>query len=187
MQGAKLASTTIQTCVLLTAATVVACGGASSPAAPSTPTVPQIGGVYSGPTFDASTSPPLERLTWTITTTRAGNPTTFRSCIGTLTILQSVTSFIGSFSEGDTCAPVTGQVAAGVVGTDGKVTFSLVGPTDDPLAWTSHSQCTPVVPGTMGFTGTVTDNLLDASFAHEAIVQCAEGFLTVNVRVRGVR
>jgi hypothetical protein len=40
----------------------------------------------------------------------------------------------------------------------------------------------------MDFTGTVIGGLLDASFAHDALVDCpSEGTVSLNVRLRGKR
>ena len=117
-----------------------------------------------------SVSPPLQLSLWTIKFTRAGDSRTFfRSCTGTLVIQQTGSSFTGSLTEGDICAPASGLVTTGVVRADGAVTFSIAGPASDPLAWTGFARCTMVVPSTMDFTGTVTGGLLDASFAHDAL------------------
>lgn len=107
-----------------------------------------------------------------------------------MTFVQSGSSFTGSFKqEGDFCAPVSGQVAGGVVQAGGAVTFSLVGPASDPLAWTGFAHCVAVTAGTMNFTGTVNgDHILDASFAQDALMQCPnDGTVTLNVRLRGSR
>ena len=177
-------------CVFLAASLVSACGGrTSSPSGPSTLTPPQIGGAYSGPTTDTSSSPPQQASTWTIKFTRAGDSRLFfRSCTGTLVIQQTGSNFTGSFAQGDICAPSSGLVTTGVVRTDGGVTFSIAGPAADPLAWTGFARCTMVVPGTMDFTGTVIGGLLDASFAHDALIDCPnEGTVSLNVRLRGMR
>jgi hypothetical protein len=176
--------------VFLAASVASACGGRTpNPSGPSTPTLPQIGGTYAGPTTDNSTSPPQQILLWTIKSKREGaGGFSFRSCTGTLVIQQTGSSFTGSFTQGATCASSTGLVTTGVVQADGAVTFSVAGPASDPLAWTNFARCTTVVPGTMDFTGTVTAGLLDASFAHDALIECPnEGFVTVNVRLRGTR
>lgn len=177
------------TLVFLVVALASACGGrAPSPAGPSTPTTPQIAGTYTGPTADNSTSPPMQVLLWTIKSSRAGRPTSFRSCAGTLVFQQTGSSFTGSFTQDDRCAPTSGLVTAGVVRTDGAVTFSIAGPAADPLAWTSFAGCTLAGPGSSDFVGTVNGRLLDASFAHDALIACPnEGFVTLNVRLRGAR
>jgi len=127
--------------------------------------------------------------TWTIKFTRAGDTSArFRSCTGTFTIQQTGSSFTGSFTQGGSCAAVSGEVAAGTVRSDGAVTFSLMGPASDALSWTGFSQCAVAVSGTMDFTGTINGALLDASFAHDALIQCPnEGAVSLNVRIRGNR
>jgi hypothetical protein len=175
--------------VVLAASLVSACGGRTpNPSGPSVP--PQIGGTYAGPTTDASTSPPQQVSLWTIKFTRAGDGRVFfRSCTGTLVIQQTGSSFTGAFTQGDICAPTNGLVTTGDVGADGALRFSIAGrrPTD-PLAWTGFARCTTAIPGTMDFTGAVTNGLLDASFAHDALIDCPnDGFVSLNVRLRGTR
>ncbi len=180
--------------VVLAASLVSACGGGTpNPSGPSTPNLPQIGGTYAGGTIDTSVSPAGPVSLWTIKDTPAGvSGLFFRSCTGTLVIQQTGASFTGSFTQGASCAPTSGLVTAGVVRADGTVTFSLAGPASDPLAWTSFAGCTMLVPGTMDFTGTVTDalpgGLLKASFAHDALIDCPnKGFVSLNVSLRGTR
>jgi len=176
---------------LLIAALLPACGGRPSPA-PSSPALPQISGSYSGPTTDNSTTPAGHPLTFSIKFLRPGGVTTFRACEGTVVIQQNGATFSGSFTQSATCAPVAGQIVNGSVSNDGKVTFALVAAGSDPMAWTGFANCTAVTNGTTGFTGSITATaegpLLDASFANEALMQCAaDGTLTVNVHIRGVR
>ncbi len=53
---------------------------------------------------------------------------------------------------------------------------------------TGFARCTMLVTSTMDFTGTVTGGLLDASFAHDALIDCPnEGFVSLNVRLRRTR
>ena len=176
---------------LLVAAAVVlaACSGKSSPSGPSTPAIPQIAGTYSGPTTDSTINPPQQVQTWQIRSYRAGETSPrFRNCAGTLTIQQSGSSLTGSFSQVDSCGDVAGVVTGGAVRSDGGVTMSLSGPASDPLAWTGFAHCTLAISGTMDLTGSVNAGLLNASFAHDALIQCpAEGSVSVNVQVRGTR
>ena len=132
--------------------------------------------------------PPLQFLLWTIKFSRSGSQFLFRSCTGTLVLQQTGSGFTGSFTQGDSCPPTSGQITNGAVQADGTVTFSIAGPASDPLAWTGFAHCTMTVPGTMGLTGTATNGLLDASFAHDALIDCPnEGSVSLNVRLRGKR
>jgi hypothetical protein len=166
-------------------------GGPATPSAPSASNLPQISGTYAGPTTDSTVSPPFQVLLWTIKFARARDnrpSASFRSCTGTLLIQQTGSTFTGTFSQGETCAPTTGVVTGGVVRADGGVTFAVRASAADPLAWTGFAGCTLAIPGTMDFTGTVAGGLLDASFAHDALIECPnDGSVTVNVRLRGAR
>ena len=176
--------------IICTGALFSCCGGGSSPAPPSPSPIPQIAGTYSGPVTDNSTSPPQQWSTWTVKYTSTHESlVTFTSCKGTLTFVQSGSSFTGSFAQEDGCSPVSGQVAGGAVQAGGGVTFSLVGPASDPLSWTGFTHCVAVTAGTMNFTGTVNgDHILDASFAQDALMQCPnDGTVSLNVRLRGSR
>lgn len=167
---------------------LAACSGnTSTPSAPSTPAIPQVAGTYSGPTPDNSISPPQQVSTWQIKYTRAGTAAlTFRNCAGTLVLQQTGTTLTGSFTQLDTCVGGTGKVS-GVVNGDGTITLSLTG-AEDAFAWTGFQHCTPVVAGSLDLFGAVTAGLLNANFPHDAIVDCgAQGFVTVNVQVRGTR
>jgi hypothetical protein len=139
--------------------------------------------------MDSSISPPSPIPLWTIKFSWDRDKFShFAGCTGTLTIEQTGSTFTGSFMQQDNCPTVAGVLTNGVVRPDGSVTFSLVGPASDPLAWTRFASCAATVSGTMNFTGTVNGNLLDASFAHDALMECPnEGFVTVNVRLRGAR
>ncbi len=176
--------------VLVVVTILSACGsGSPNPSGPSTPQVPQIGGTYTGPTTDTSTTPSQQILTWTIKFSRAGDSRlSFRGCTGAVTIQQAGSTLTGSFTQAQSCPAAAGVLTNGTVGTDGAVTFSLVGPASDPLSWTGFSRCVVIDTRTMDFTGTVRGTLLEASFAHDALIECpTEGFLSVNVRVRGAR
>jgi len=165
-------------------------GGEATPGAPSTAAPPLIAGTYLGPTTVTNTSPQQQLSLWTIKFTRASDSRLlFRSCSGTLVLEQSGSTFAGSFTQADDlCAAVGGVVTAGTVRADGSVTFSVAGPASDPLAWTSFTGCTMLVPGTMEFTGTVSYGLLDASFARDAVIECpGQGTVWLNVRLRGAR
>jgi hypothetical protein len=179
------------TVVLLAASLATGCGGSPSPSAPSTPTVPQIAGTYAGPTTDTSISPPTPTPLWTTKFFRARDNRPFFSfggCSGTVVLQQTGSTFTGSFTQGGTCAEVSGAVTNGTIRSDGTVTFSLAGPASDPLAWTTFAGCSAAIAGTMDFSGTVTNGLLDASFAHDAIIDCPkDGSVTVNVHLRGTR
>jgi hypothetical protein len=152
--------------------------------------VPQIAGTYAGPTTDSSISPPVQIPLWTIKFARPNDNIgwRFKGCSGeTLAVQQASSSFTGSFTQGGNCTAVAGVLTSGSVKPDGAVTFSLVGPASDPLAWTGFSQCVMTV-GSPDFTGTVSGGLFDASFAHDASMQCPnEGTILVNVRLRGTR
>jgi hypothetical protein len=177
--------------VMSVVALLSSCGGSGpTSAGPSTATLPLIAGTYLGPTTVTSTSPQQQLSLWTIRFTRAGDSRLlFRSCSGTLVLEQSGSNFTGSFTQSDDlCPAVSGVVTAGDVRADGGVTFSLAGPGSDPLAWTSFAGCTMLVPGTMGFTGTVSHGLLDASFVRDAVMECpGQGTVWLNVRLRGSR
>jgi hypothetical protein len=129
-------------------------------------------------------------LLWTIKFSRASDNIgfRFRSCNGALAIQQTGSNFNGSYTQAERCPPSAGLLTNGIVRPDRTVTFSLAGPASDPLAWTGFSQCLVTVAGTMNFTGTVSGTLLDASFAQDALIECPnEGFISLNVRVRGAR
>src|SRR5258707_899528 len=101
--------------VFLAASLVCACGGRTpNPSEPSTSAPPQVGGTYAGPTTDTSISPPVEISLWTIKFRRAGDGRDFfRVCTGTLVIQQTGSTFTGSFTQGDRCAPGSGLVTTG--------------------------------------------------------------------------
>ncbi len=182
--------------ILLAGSLIGGCGGRPG-AGPSSPSLPQIAGRYSGPTTDNSIMPPQQVPTWSLRFLRPGGPGfVFRNCSGSFTIQQSGSTFAGSFRQDAGCATgggaVEGQVSDGVVGADGKVTFSLRGPASDTLAWTGFAQCTPVTTGTTGFAGTIATagniGVLDASLVRDALIDCpGQGTLTINVRIRGAR
>ena len=179
---------------LSTATLTSACGGGGTPApAPSPPpAVPQIAGTYSGPTTDNATEPAQRPLTWTIRFSVPGdNNLYFKSCDGTLTLVQSGSRFTGTFAQsgGNNCPSISGQVVNGGVQSSGTITFSLAGPASDPLVWTTFNNCTAVTPGTMSFSGTVNgDHIIEATFAQDALMQCpTEGTVSAYVRVRGAR
>lgn len=178
--------------VLLVASSLTACSsGTPNPSAPVIGTIPQIAGTYTGPTSDSSVTPPLQLALFTIKFARgpdSGSSWRFRSCTGTLTLQQTGSNFSGSFTQGGDCPSVSGLVTNGTIRTDGAVTFSLLAPASDPLAWTGFGQCTSLAAGALEFTGKVNGTLLDASFARDAIVECPrEGAMSLNVRVRGAR
>jgi hypothetical protein len=141
--------------------------------------------------------PPQQVPTWSLKFLRPGGPGfVFRGCSGALTIQQSGSTFTGSFVQDVGCATwggaVAGEVSGGVIGSDGKVTFTLRGPGSDPLAWTGFAQCTAVTTGTTDFTGTIATagsiGVLDASLARDALIDCpGQGTLTINVHIRGAR
>ena len=172
---------------LLVAALLADCGGTSGPSAPSTPAIQQVAGTYSGPTTDNTITPPQQVPTWQIKFSFPGSArTTFRNCAGTLVLQQTGSTLTGSFTQQDACGGRTGQVS-GVVNNNGTITFSL-SDASDALAWTGFAHCTAVVPGSLDLYGTVSVGLLNASFPHDALIQCpAEGTVTVNVQVRGTR
>lgn len=177
------------------AALFPACGGSPSRPAPPSNTIPAIQGTYSGPTYDTTTSPPMQLPTWNLKFIRPGDGSArFKGCLGVLTIMQTGATFTGSFVQDAACAvgqpngtAVTGDVVGGVVRTDGTITFALAGPAADPLAWTGFPQCAPMISGTLNFTGTVSGALLDASFAQDAFIRCPDQSITVNVHLRGTR
>ncbi len=131
-------------------------------------------------------------MTWTIRFSVPGdNNLYFKSCDGTLTLVQSGATFTGTFAQsgGNNCPSVSGQVVDGVVQSNGTITFSLAGPASDPLSWTMFTHCTAVTPGTMSFSGTVNgDHMIEATFAQDALMQCrTEGTVSTYVRARAWR
>jgi len=180
----------VRRALLIASTLVIGCaGGSSAPSAPSAPALPQIAGTYTGPTVDSSTSPPMHPLTWTIQFALPGFVSPhFRGCDGIVVIQQTGSTLAGSFSQGGACPTISGQITSGTIRSDGTVTLSLMGPPSDPFAWTGFAGCTPVVSGTTDLTGRVTDVLLDASFAHDALIDCPnDGFVTLNVHLRANR
>ena len=138
---------------------------------------------------DNSTEPAQRPLTWTIRFSVPGdNNLYFKSCDGTLTLVQSGSTFTGTLAQsgGNNCPSVSGQVVEVSYSPTGTITFSLAGPASDPLSWTMFTHCTAVTPGTMSFSGTVNgDHMIEATFAQDALMQCpTEGTVSTYVRLR---
>jgi hypothetical protein len=177
--------------ILVTIALSSACSGtSSSPSGPSTPAtagITQVAGTYSGPTIDPSIQPQVQVPTWTFKFALAGQVSPrFSGCAGTLTIQQTGATLSGSYTQQDRCGGRTGQLS-GVANANGTIKVSLTG-ADDALGWTGFAHCTAVTPGSVDLYGTVTSDMLDVSFPHDALINCpAEGTVTINVEVRGTR
>jgi hypothetical protein len=173
--------------VLFAVTLMSACGGAATN--PTSDTIPQITGTYFDPTPGFTTAPGGQ--VWTIKSRQGDNSSRFTSCSGSVIIQQTGSSFTGSFTQGDPCPTITGELTNGVVRLDGTVaavTFSLVASGSDPLAWTGFAACTPVVNGAMNFTGSINGNLLKASFVRDALIQCPnEGTVTISVTLQAAK
>ena len=146
-----------------------------TPTTPSGPSIPSIGGTYSGSPM------------WRFDTTVASNGQNLvRPCVGGLTITTQVgTSFSGTFFISDpNCGGFGGTVVNGVLnGT--AVTFELTWADPDPFFMASVFDCT-YVSGDRVVTGTLVSNRLEAQA--RLVMNCpAEGLVNLHLQVGGTK
>lgn len=157
---------------------LTACGG-SSPAGPSTPTLPQVAGTYTNGT-----------ALWQYTLTRLSDNATVRlSCGGSMTLTQAGSSLTGSFLQRDgDCAdaPGSGSVVNGTLASDGGTAFQLQVSGADPNFITAVFGCV-FVSGSSGMNGAITGRTLDASAT--LVMQCPlpDGRVSIVTRLVGNR